>query len=114
MRRPEIYGLLADLGHICEESGVGAVLNAGAVPIHANLDGTSDVHRRLEQALTDGEDFELVYCVGEDEAERLRTHPPEGVSAVEIGAIVAGSGVTVLDEASRTLTFASAGWKHRW
>ena len=78
-------GLTADLNHICEESGCGAVLIAEAIPI-------SDAARRLsatsgksplEHALGDGEDFELVFAVSpEDGAKLLRAAPVPGLRKI--------------------------------
>lgn len=104
-------GLLADLGHICEESGVGAVLRSRDIPIADDGNGEK---LTLENALSDGEDFELAFCVSPTDAAKLREAPPEGVALFEIGSIVEGNAVTVLDEAHQPLSFRSAGWQHRW
>ena len=106
-------GLLADLGHICEESSVGALLDADAVPIHDNVPPGTPL-ARLTQALTDGEDFELAFCVSPDDAARLSRSPPEGVAVCPVGKIVAGSGVSVCDAAGLPLTFMLRGWEHAW
>jgi thiamine-monophosphate kinase len=45
-------GLAQDLGHICSESGVGAALDGGAIPLAPGA--------TLEQALHGGEDYELL------------------------------------------------------
>src|SRR5207253_7470006 len=52
-------GLAADLQHICRESGCGAVLDAGRIPIADAARALNDGRAPLEHALTDGEDFEL-------------------------------------------------------
>lgn len=57
-------GLAADLGHILEESKVGAVLEEKKIPRRA---GAS-----LRQALYDGEDFELLFTVSSRKAALLR------------------------------------------
>lgn len=106
-------GLLADLGHVCEVSGVGAVLQADAVPIGEAVKATEG-KSSLEHALTDGEDFELAFCVGETDARRLRGSPPSGVTLYEVGEVVSGPGVTVLDAGTQAISFASPGWVHRW
>src|SRR5687767_6253101 len=56
-------GLSRDLAHICDESGVGAVIDAAAVPIHddALLLMRRDGRPPLEHALHDGEDYELLF-----------------------------------------------------
>ena len=48
-------GLAADLGHILEESGVGACLWEDAIPLNAGAD--------WKDALYDGEDFELLFTL---------------------------------------------------
>lgn len=57
-------GLAADLGHILEESKVGAVLEAAKVPRR--------VGANLRQALYDGEDFELLFTVSPSKAPLLK------------------------------------------
>lgn len=71
-------GLSADLNHILEESGCGAVLFADAIPITdaaRELSGTSG-RTPLQHALGDGEDFELVFAVSPDDGARLLAAPP--------------------------------------
>ena len=68
-------GLAADLGHILEESGgLGATLDADAIPIHpdAHTMAAFDGRSALDHALNDGEDFELVFTVSNVVAERIR------------------------------------------
>lgn len=57
-------GLTTDLRHILAQSGVGAELDVGRIP----KNGT------LEQALYDGEDYELLFTVRPDCAEALIEH----------------------------------------
>ncbi|MFV1974151.1 MAG: thiamine-phosphate kinase [Candidatus Scalindua sp.] len=73
-------GLAADLGHILEESGVGAVLYEDKVPISADAKrlarktGLSALHH----ALHDGEDYELLFTLSGEESKKLlatRTFP---------------------------------------
>jgi len=85
-------GLARDLHHICEESCCGAVLFADAIPITAaarelaNRDGQS----ALDHALSDGEDFELVFTVSPADGERLwREQPVPGITLTRIGEMVA-------------------------
>ena len=65
-------GLMQDLGHILERSGVGAEIDASRIPIspaYRALMGDDLVH-----ALTGGEDYELIFCVkpGHSESELSR------------------------------------------
>jgi thiamine-monophosphate kinase len=47
-------GLSTDLGHLCEESGVAAEVDAAALPVHSTA--------TLAQALHGGEDYELLFA----------------------------------------------------
>lgn len=60
-------GLAADLGHIIHASDVGAVLDAGTLPIDpalAHFDVFAD--RAADLALGGGEDFELLFTTRKD------------------------------------------------
>jgi thiamine-monophosphate kinase len=63
-------GLSTDLAHLCEESGVGATVDADLVPV---AEGVS-----LEQALHGGEDYELLF------AARPTVRMPRGIGGVPI------------------------------
>ena len=79
-------GLAADLHHICEESGCGALLQAEAIPITAAARDMRDGKSPLAHALTDGEDFELVFTVTPAQGEELvATQPIPGIRLVHIG-----------------------------
>ena len=55
-------GLSSDLGHICEASGVGAVIYAEQIPIDVRLDSIfSSPEEKPHLALDGGEDFELLF-----------------------------------------------------
>ncbi len=72
-------GLTSDLSHILTESGgLGAVLDAAAIPIHPDAWEMCrrDGRTALDHALGDGEDFELCLVVPASEASRLATAPP--------------------------------------
>jgi thiamine-monophosphate kinase len=65
-------GLARDLGHICDESGVGVKLFADRIPIRpAARTGASSDRTSLDRALGDGEDFELLFAVTAVEAEKV-------------------------------------------
>ena len=72
-------GLSSDLAHILAESGgLGAVLDAAAIPIHPDAHEMSrrDGIPALDHALNDGEDFELCLVVAADDAARLARRAP--------------------------------------
>lgn len=94
-------GLAADVHHICQESRCGAVLFAERIP---KRKGAS-----LEDALADGEDFELVFAVAPSDGEYLLRNPPiPGLS--QIGVCVE-SGLWLEHAGART-HLRPTGWVH--
>ncbi len=87
-------GLAADVNHICEESGCGAVLVAEAIPITDAARAITDGRTPLEHALGDGEDFELVFAVAPEDGRRLvEIQPVAGVTLTRIGQFVVEKGL---------------------
>jgi thiamine-monophosphate kinase len=83
-------GLAADLWHICQESGCGAVLDAAHIPISDATREIDDGRTPLDHALADGEDFELILAVSPDDGRRLlATQPVTGITLSHIGECVA-------------------------
>ena len=97
-------GLGVDLHHLCEESGVGAVLDEAALPISAaaRRSGRRDGRSPLEHALSDGEDYELLYTM------------PSRKATGGIGRLVKGSGVALLRRDGTLVDVPPRGWEHRW
>jgi thiamine-monophosphate kinase len=104
-------GLAQDLGHVCEASGLGAVVQAAALPISAALTETFP-DDALALAAAGGEDYELVLVGPPDALERVRRRID--VPLTVIGEMVedAEGRVRFLDEAGRELALARAGWDH--
>ena len=88
-------GLGADLGHILEESGCGAILDEACVPISADARRLSQTTGRssLDHALSDGEEFELVFTLAPADARRLLQSPPFDTPLTHIGQITAEPGL---------------------
>ncbi|MDD5115675.1 MAG: thiamine-phosphate kinase [Candidatus Omnitrophica bacterium] len=57
-------GLIQDLGHILEQSSVGAVLYEGLIPLSREAKNT-------QEALCSGEEFELLFTVSREQANRI-------------------------------------------
>jgi thiamine-monophosphate kinase len=82
-------GLAADVNHLCTESRCGAVLRAEAIPVSAAAGEMQDGVSLIQHALSDGEDFELVFAVSPEDGRRLeQTQPVPGVTLVAIGECV--------------------------
>ena len=105
-------GLLADLGHVCKASGVGALVDVDALPASPTLRSGFDADaRRLLQA-TGGDDYELCFTAPatsrEAVIEAASTHAP----VARIGRIVAGRGVSAVDAQGVAWQPSVAGFRH--
>jgi thiamine-monophosphate kinase len=108
-------GLAGDLRHILEESGgLGAVLDAEAIPIHPDARAISLLGDRspLDHALGDGEDFELCFTVDPDDADRLLASPPAGVWVYLVGQIDEGPGLRLRHPDGRVEPCQVRGFDH--
>lgn len=98
-------GLAGDLRHILQAGGVGAALLKSAIPISraARLRAREGSRAKpaFAAALTDGEDFELLFTVAAEHAVKLldawKTAFPK-LKLSCIGKIVAGQGILIRDK----------------
>jgi thiamine-monophosphate kinase len=93
-------GVLADAGHLCEQSGVGIRIHADHLPLSPALRSVPDQELARRWALTGGEDYELLFTV----PEKLAAQVPEG--CVWIGEVVEGDEVHCDFEVEQT------GYRH--
>jgi thiamine-monophosphate kinase len=99
-------GLSTDLAHLCEESNVGAELEAGLIP-RASV-GKPPRKVDLELALHGGEDYELLFAAPADK--RVPSHIA-GVRLTEIGNVTRSLGI-FLPEAKGRHRLRPRGWEH--
>jgi thiamine-monophosphate kinase len=107
-------GLAGDIKHVCQASGVGAVLYETALPIAdeartmASALGTS----AAELALSGGEDYELLICLGPPDLETARSIAGD-VGLTAVGRVLdASSGVLLEDSGGTQRPLGTEGWKH--
>jgi thiamine-monophosphate kinase len=100
-------GLSTDLAHICEESGVGAEIEASQIP-RAKV-GTKHQPVALDLALHGGEDYELLFTAPARKPIPARL---AGVPIHRIGRITSGSGITLVQENGKKQKLKPAGWEH--
>jgi thiamine-monophosphate kinase len=102
-------GMASDLRHITQASGVGAWLRGESIPISLEARGQARAQNKppLLAALTDGEDFELLFTVAGADAVRLLDQWKENYPALPltcVGKIRAEPGITLQDQhGSRSL-----------
>lgn len=106
-------GLLADLGHVCVASGVGAEICVDTLPWSETLRGSFDTAMRRELQATGGDDYELCFTAPAESREEIAAMSREsGVPIVRIGRIVEGSGVAAVDADDQPWQTSQAGHEH--
>ncbi|MDX2223271.1 MAG: thiamine-phosphate kinase [Rhodospirillaceae bacterium] len=108
-------GLVADIGHMCAQSGVAAEIEAASVPLsdagRAWLEARGD--EALRRMLTGGDDYEIAFTMPAARRDELPSLVAQGSVPVSIiGRITAGNGVKVRDAAGGELAFARSGYRH--
>jgi len=81
-------GLSTDLNRICTQSGVGAIIEAAALPLSEAARQADDP---LAAALNDGEDFELLFTLAPAEFDKLAGL--KDISITRVGQITAEGGM---------------------
>lgn len=103
-------GLLADLGHILEESRLGARLESHALPVSPVAHGLPGW---LEAALGGGDDYELLFTAPDTATGQIEAIGREiDLRVSRIGEITAGPGLEVVDAQGRRLAPGDLGWRH--
>lgn len=105
-------GLLADLGHILQRSGVGADIHVGTLPASEVL-SRQPAGLRLQCQLAGGDDYELCFTAPPQAREQVLAAGREaGVAVTRIGAIAGEPGVRLLDASGAEVPFDGRGFDH--
>ena len=105
-------GLLQDLGHILQASGVGARIEEGLLPVHPALQYLSLIDRR-RAVLAGGDVYELCLTASVDQRDNFeRIGLEAGVPLTRIGQVIPGQVLQVYDEAGQLLQSLPKGFDH--
>ena len=93
-------GLIADLGHIAQASGVGLEIDLEPTPMslaaQAWFETRVDPQAALEQLATGGDDYEIAFTAPDGDEEALRREAERlHIRLTRIGSVTTGRGVTV-------------------
>jgi thiamine-monophosphate kinase len=102
-------GLMADLGHILVQSGVGAHIELERLPLSPQIERSVPSEEAQRNALSAGDDYELCFTVPPENLERLQAQP---FSFTRIGTIEAQTGLRILNGAGECVTVAQVGFDH--
>jgi thiamine-monophosphate kinase len=105
-------GLAGDLGHILDQSGVGATLDLGSLPLAESLAGLAD-EQRWQLQLSGGDDYELCFTLPAARTDEL----PEiarsaDVALTVIGEVREGGGLGLVRPDGAEFVLESAGYEH--
>lgn len=103
-------GVSIDLNRMMEASGTGAIINAASIPIHRDVADSSSPDQRIADALSNGEDFELLLAT-----DRLpdNTRLPDGETLIKIGEVTNDTNNCLLKHTNGTTSpLSESGWQH--
>jgi thiamine-monophosphate kinase len=105
-------GLIADLGHICQASNVGANVVLDALPLSKILRDSLLIDDAINLALSGGDDYELLFTVAEDNKVGLETALSHaGISVTCIGQINASQTISTTLK-KKSVSIKTAGFQH--
>jgi len=106
-------GLSSDLGHILEQSGVGAVVYKDRLPISGDLINAAGIKKAVRYALHGGEDYELLFTARPSRRKKIAVLQEEaGVSITTIGKVTAERGAVLVDEKGVGKVLRPSGYEH--
>ncbi len=103
-------GLAADVGHICEMSGVAAVIELERLPLP---EGAENPAEALDCALNGGEDYALAVSASPDQWAALSSRFPATLTAPRvIGRFEAGGPQVLVEDSAGTRPCRPSGYDH--
>ena len=110
-------GLSLDLNRLTVESRLGATIYESKIPIAEDAVKLSQRSGRspIDHALSDGEDFELLFTVAPQEAEKLLSLQPflsSGITLYEIGELTSDAGLRIVSANGISQPLTPKGFEH--
>ena len=106
-------GLLADLNHILESSGVAAEIDLAKIPQSAAMQGYAQTTVAQQARLSGGDDYELCFTAAQDNQNKIKALARKlNLPLTRIGVIKFGKGLKVTNEAGKTLKLPKLGYDH--
>jgi thiamine-monophosphate kinase len=106
-------GLLADLGHVCTASNVGAMVELEALPASPMLAARFNAEARQVLQASGGDDYELCFTAEPTQRDAIaRLAREHDIAITRVGRIVAGSGVICMDADGQPWHAPRSGYVH--
>jgi thiamine-monophosphate kinase len=110
-------GLALDLDRVCEQSGVGAILDLASVPISAEMRRYSASSKKdwISLVLSGGEDYELLFTSSATGAKIAAVAKKTGTRITPVGRIVAKNGkgrLALMGLDGKTIKLRRLGFEH--
>ncbi|HEY2629055.1 MAG TPA: AIR synthase-related protein, partial [Usitatibacter sp.] len=106
-------GLLADLGHICRLSGVGATVDVNAIPVSAIGGRHAGSDAGLTAIVAGGDDYELCFTAPANARESIEDLTDMlNIPLTRIGQIRRGKGVSLLGPDGKPMKIDGRGYDH--
>ncbi len=108
-------GLVADLGHIAERSGVAVELRFAELPRSRAIKACGDERLAQECLLAGGDDYELAFTAKPDDHKRIESIASElGLALTRIGSVTSGEPglVSVCDASGKIMQITRKGFDH--
>jgi thiamine-monophosphate kinase len=103
-------GMVADLGHITQCSGVGAKIELAAIPLS---DEAQRIAANPVDLITGGDDYELLFTAPASAQPSIEAIAKElNLPITKIGEITQGDRVVVLDNKGVEVSFETGGYRH--
>lgn len=107
-------GLVADLGHICEASNVGAKIFADKIPLSNSAKKVLEIdEQHLNTILSGGDDYQLVFTVSDESQSKIhKLAKKSGLTITCIGHMTEGNQVDVIDAHDNIIHLKTTGYEH--
>ena len=106
-------GLLNDLAHIVEDSGVGAELDIEQLPYSVAMQQCVEAEHRLSAALFGGDDYELCFTVAPEQCNAMeKSLVALNLTVKRVGEIVSKPGIRCLDSLGDEVKISGQAFRH--
>jgi thiamine-monophosphate kinase len=106
-------GLLADLGHVCTASAVGAEVDIDALPASPALQASFSGDARRQVQAAGGDDYELCFTASQEMRDAVLARAVAiGAPVTRIGRVISGGGVRASLPDGSTWTPTTSGYVH--